>query len=104
MATFTQALRLARYNWPLYAIATLAVAGGIALACLAPDPLARTFGVTAAVVAGWFGGASFVAFHAMFDRSDFTRWEWLREEVEPPKRWVHVSAGLELTRAPLGEL
>ncbi|MBI3723434.1 methyltransferase domain-containing protein [bacterium] len=58
-----------------------------------------------AAVAGWFAASSFLAFHAMFDRSVFTRWEWVREELDPPPaRWVHVSAGLELTRIPLGEL
>lgn len=102
---FTQARRLARYNWPLYAGAGLTLVGGVVVAFAAQHPLLRALGGFAAAVAGWFAGASFLAFHAMFDRSDFTRWDWLRHELEtPPGRWVHVSAGLELTRAPMGEL
>lgn len=102
---FTNALRLARYNWPLYAGTTLAVAVGVATACLAPDPRLQALGGLAAGVAGWFGLASFLAFHAMFDRSGYGEWTWLRDELAPPPaRWLHVSAGIQLTHAPMRTL
>ncbi|MCE9584409.1 MAG: methyltransferase domain-containing protein [Planctomycetes bacterium] len=102
---FTQALRLARYNWPLYAAVVVTVSGGTAAACLVPRLEVRLAAAAAAVVAEWFGAASFLAFHAMFDCSEFGKWTWLREELAPPPaRWLHLSAGIELTHAPLAAL
>src|SRR5262249_49657819 len=101
----THARRLARYNAPLYVAATLAVATGVAVAALAGPLALRIAGALVASGAAWFGAASFLAFHAMFDRSGFLEWAWLRDELPaPPARWVHVSAGLELTNAPMAEL
>ncbi len=102
---FKHALRLARYNVPLYAGAALVLAGGSTIAVLADRLDVRILAALAAAGAAWFGSVSFLAFHAMFDRSGFLDWTWLRDELpSPPRRWVHVSAGLELTTAPMSTL
>ncbi len=102
---FTHALKLAGFNAPLYAVAALGMAGGSAVAALAPMNEVRIAGALLALGAGWFGAVSFLAFHAMFDRSGFLDWTWLQQELSPPpKRWLHVSAGLELTDAPMSTL
>ena len=103
---FTRALRIAGYNWPLYAAAGLAIVAGVAIASVSavPVPL-RWLGACGAALAGWYACASFLAFHWMFDRSELTRGEWLARELDPaPGRWVRINAGLEETSAPLHEV
>jgi SAM-dependent methyltransferase len=101
--TFTRALRIAGYNWPLYAAAAAGIVGGVVLASLAEVPLPlRWLGGAGAAVAGWFACASFWAFHAMFDRSELLGGEWLKQEVpQAPARWVQINVGLEETTLPL---
>lgn len=104
--TFARALRIAGYNWPLYAAAGVGIVIGVALACLPdlPSPV-RWLGGAGAVIAGWFAGASFWAFHAMFDRSELLGGQWLTEELpQAPGRWVQINAGLEETTLPLHHL
>jgi SAM-dependent methyltransferase len=104
--TFARALRIAGYNWPLYAAAAVGIVTGVVLACLSevPPPI-RWLGGAAAVVSGWFAFASFWAFHAMFDRSELLDGEWLKAEVpQTPSRWVQINAGLEETTLPLKEV
>lgn len=104
--TFARALRIAGYNWPLYAAAGVGIVIGVVLACL-PDvpPLVRWLGGAGAAVAGWFAGASFWAFHAMFDRSELLGGQWLKEELsQPPARWIQINAGLEETTLPLPDV
>ena len=87
-STFARALRIAGYNWPLYAAAGGGVVLGVLLACLPelPRPV-RWLGGAAAAIAGWFAGASFWAFHAMFDRSGLLGGRWLTEELpQAPRR------------------
>lgn len=101
--TFTRALRIAGYNWPLYAGAAVAVAAGVVVAGFPglPTPV-RWLGGLGAAVAGWFACGSFWAFHAMFDRSNLLRGEWLKEEIPSfPQRWVQINVGLEETSLPL---
>lgn len=104
--TFRHALSIAQYNWPLYAVASLAVLGGITVACWPIVPLpVRLAAAGGAAIAGWFAGASFLAFHWMFDRSELMRWHWLRRELGlAPSRWVQINAGLEETNAELDEV
>lgn len=104
--TFAGARRLARYNWPLYAFAGLMVFGGILVASLSMVPLSvRCLAAVGAAGAVWFASASFLAFHWMFDRSELTRWQWLiRVLGQPPARWVLITAGLEETTGPLGDI
>jgi SAM-dependent methyltransferase len=100
---FTRALRIAGYSWPLYAAAAVGVAVGVTLACL-PDlpPAVRWIGGAAAAVAAWYAVASFLAFHAMFDRSGLLDGRWLADELpQPPARWVQINVGLEETTLPL---
>ncbi len=104
--TFAWAVRIAGYNWPLYAAAGGGLALGIVLACLPgiPQPL-RWVGVSGAGIAAWYACASFWAFHSMFDRSDLLGGQWLAQEVpQVPGRWVQVNAGLEETTLPLADL
>jgi SAM-dependent methyltransferase len=104
--TFARAMRIAGYNWPLYAAAGVGIVGCVVLACL-PEvpPLIRWLGGAAAVVTGWFACASFLAFHAMFDRSELLEGQWLKAEVpRAPGQWVQINAGLEETTLPLKEV
>ncbi|HUE71782.1 MAG TPA: hypothetical protein VMP01_12925, partial [Pirellulaceae bacterium] len=101
--TFTRALRIAGYNWPLYVGAAIGIAAGVILASLSalPAPV-RWLGGVGALIAGWFAGASFWAFHAMFDRSELLGGQWLKEELpQLPARWVQINVGLEETSLPL---
>lgn len=102
-ATFTRALRIAGYNWPLYAGAAVGITAGVILACLPQvAPPFRWLGGIGAAAAGWLALASFSAFHWMFDRSELLHGEWLKEELpQSPGRWVQVNAGLEETTLPL---
>src|SRR3954466_3397811 len=104
--TFARALRIAGYNWPLYAAAGGGIVIGVALACL-PDvpPPVRWLGGSGAAIAGWFACASFWAFHSMFDRSELLGGQWLTEDLpQRPRRWVQINAGLEETTLPLGDV
>ena len=68
--SFKNALSLARYNWPLYLIAFSGAALGTFVALNAQAYLAfRCAGTLSALIATWYAVASFLAFHAMFDRS-----------------------------------
>lgn len=104
--TFTRALRIAGYNWPLYAAAGVGIVGGVVLACLSDVPLpVRWLGGFGAAIAGWFACASFWAFHSMFDRSELLGGQWLKEELaQAPARWVQINVGLEETTLPLAEV
>jgi SAM-dependent methyltransferase len=103
---FDRAVRIAGYNWPLYAAAGVGIVGGVVLACLSEVPLpVRWLGGAGAAIAGWFACASFYAFHSMFDRSELLGGEWLKEELpQAPARWVQINVGLEETTLPLGEV
>jgi SAM-dependent methyltransferase len=104
--TFTRAVRIAGYNWPLYAVAGFGIVAGVVVASWSalPVPL-RWLAAIGAALAGWFACASFLAFHWMFDRSELTRGEWIAREFDPaPARWVRINAGLEETSAPLHEV
>lgn len=104
--TFARALRIAGYNWPLYAAAGAGLIIGVTLALLPGlPPLVRWLGGGGAVVAGWYACASFGAFHWMFDRSELLGGEWLRDELpQAPGRWVQINVGLEETTLPLEEV
>jgi hypothetical protein len=104
--SFTRALRIAGYNWPLYAGAGVGILAGIVVAALPVLPLpVRLVGGAGAAIAAWFACASFWAFHAMFDRSELLSGEWLTEEIpHPPQRWVQVNAGLEETTLPVDQV
>jgi len=104
--TFDRALRIAGYNWPLYAAAAVGIVGGVVLACLPEVPLpVRWLGGAGAAIAAWFACASFYAFHSMFDRSELLSGEWLKEELaQAPARWVQINVGLEETTLPLAEV
>ena len=104
--TFARALRVAGYNWPLYAAAGVGIVIGVVVLCLpgVPPPV-RWLGGTGAAVAGWFACASFWAFHSMFDRSELLDGQWLTEELpQAPSRWVQINVGLEETTLPLHEV
>jgi SAM-dependent methyltransferase len=104
--TFARAVRIAGYNWPLYAAAAVGIVVGLFLASLPGlSPLVRWLGGAVAVVAGWFACASFCAFHAMFDRSELLGGKWLKEEFpQAPARWVQINVSLEETTLPLDEV
>jgi hypothetical protein len=101
--TFTHAMRIAGYSWPLYAAAGLGIVVAVSILLLPASPLfLRWIAAVAALTAGWFAIASFCAFHWMFDRSELLGGKWLREEFpQAPVRWVQINAGLEETTLPL---
>lgn len=104
--TFARALRIAGYNWPLYAAAGVGIVVGLMFLSLPGlPPLVRWLGGAGAAVAAWFAGASFWAFHSMFDRSGLLDGRWLSEELpQAPARWVQINVGLEETTLPLHEV
>src|SRR5437773_7009629 len=95
--TFTHALRIAGYSWPLYAAAGLGIVVAVVILFLPASPLfLRWIAALGVVIALWFTFASFYAFHWMFDRSELLLGEWLKEEIPSmPGRWVQINAGLE---------
>lgn len=104
--TFARAMRIAGYNWPLYAAAGAGIFVGVTILLLPGlPPLVRWLGGAGVLVAGWYAFASFGAFHWMFDRSELLGGEWLTEELpQAPARWVQINVGLEETTLPLGEV
>jgi hypothetical protein len=65
----------------------------------------RWVGGIAALGAAWFAVASFLAFHAMFDRSSLLSGTWLPNLLATtPKKWVQVSVCLEETTLPIATL
>lgn len=104
--TYARALRIAGYNWPLYAAAAVGILVGLVFAFLPGfSPIMRWLGGAGAVVAAWFACASFGAFHWMFDRSELLGGKWLKEVLpEAPGRWVQINVGLEETTLPLEEV
>ncbi|WP_417387143.1 class I SAM-dependent methyltransferase [Gimesia sp.] len=104
--SFDRAFSLARYNWPLYLTCFLGVALGFIIwkTQLVPPPI-RYLGLLAAVVATWYTIASFVAFHVMFDHSDFLSGEWLTRCVEQsPNTCVQLSVCVEETTLPISKV
>jgi SAM-dependent methyltransferase len=103
--SFAGGLRVARYSWPLYAAAAVGLGlGGLLVASARTPPWLRLPALAGMALAAWFAAASFLAFHWIFDRSELTRWDWLRGLGPPPARWVHLSAGLDETQAPLAKI
>lgn len=103
---FARALRIAGYNWPLYAAAGLGIVLGVTLAFFPGIPVfLRWAGAIGAGVAAWYAAASFLAFHWMFDRSQLLSGQWLKQDFpEPPARWVQINVGLEETTLPLEQV
>jgi len=100
--SFSRALSLARYNWPLYAVCIGTVVCGIALALISIPFFLRVVALFAAATAGWFAIASFLAFHVMFDRPELLSGLWLQRCVStPPKTCVQLSVCVEETTLPI---
>jgi hypothetical protein len=103
--TFDRALRIAGYNWPLYAGAAIAIVVGVTLLCAPGVPRSlRWVGGLGAAIAGWYAVASFSAFHWMFDRSQLLDGMWLRKLSSEPRRCIQINAGLEETTLPLSDI
>jgi SAM-dependent methyltransferase len=104
--TFTHAMRIAGYSWPLYAAAGLSVVVAVIILLLPASPLfLRWIAGLGSIIALWFAFASFWAFHWMFDRSELLGGQWLREEFpQAPRRWIQINAGLEETTLPLDQV
>ena len=96
---FARALRIAGYNWPLYAAAGLGIAVGVTLAFIPGVPIfVRWAGAIGAGIAAWYAAASFLAFHWMFDRSQLLSGQWLKQDfAEAPARVVERFDVVDLT-------
>jgi SAM-dependent methyltransferase len=91
VSSFAGVGQVARFNWPAY----VGAAGLVALALLAPRRLRRPLAV-AAVGATWFAAASLVATNIVYDRSEFSAWQWPRHYFRrPPRRIAVLHAGLD---------
>ena len=104
--SFHHALRVARFNRPLYLGALIGVIAGVIVIAIASTPTwLRVLAAIGVFVAIWLSCASFFAFHWMFDRSPLLSGSWLPPLLDsPPKRWLQLNAGLEETTLPIGSL
>ncbi len=88
-------LKILRFNWKRYALTLIGCAVALGIA----DHLSPWLG--AAVVAGAIFAVlwsifSLVVSHWVYDRSEIYRWNWIATWFcAPPKRWVHLHAGLD---------
>ena len=100
---FDRAFSLVRYNWPLYAVCVLgATIGALLWATHIIPTTVRYAGLLGALIAMWYAAASFVAFHVMFDRSNFLSGEWLSRCVaQAPQTCVQLSACVDETTLPI---
>jgi hypothetical protein len=65
----------------------------------------RIIGGLGALIFAWYALASFLAFHAMFDRSNLLSGTWHHGLIaQPPARWVQISVCLEETTLPMNEV
>lgn len=101
--SFTHALRLARFNWPLYLVC-IGIAGGGTSAAMTPalPSFLRFVAALGASVATWYAIASFAAFYWMFDRSPFLSGAWLARCVQDaPRTCIQLSVCAEQTVLPI---
>ena len=100
MSRFKGVGQVLHFNWPAYAGA----AGIVALALVAPRPLRRPL-AAAAITVGWFAAASLVVTNLVYDRSEFSEWEWPRSLLKrTPRRVAALHAGLDNVSTNLGRL
>ena len=102
--SFAQARRVAAFSWPLYVAAfCLAVLVGGMLPLIGNSVLRGAAALIGLVVL-WWAGASFWAFHVMFDKSNLLSGSWLCRLIAKPERWVQFTTGLEQTSLPIESL
>src|SRR2546423_11498866 len=100
---FDGVLQIVRYNWTLYIVAVLVSMLVVLLVDVVHPPAALAglliLGALAAVF--WFA-LSLAVSHYVYDRSDLSRWGWIRDSVAPtPRDVVSVQVGLDGTRLAL---
>lgn len=89
--------QIIEFNWPRYlAAACVVAAGGLLAARTASIPL-RAFLVVGLLLTAWWSLASLFVSWWVYDASGLTRWTWLSEFVDAPKRWLNVHAGFDET-------
>jgi len=98
--------RIVRFNWPFYAIATLAVVlvmlviGRVPLNAGARVVLFLAIGLSALWIVG-----SLVASWIVYDRSHLMRWDWIRQALGfQPDAWINIHAGLDESTPALRRL
>jgi SAM-dependent methyltransferase len=94
---FQGAIQIARFNWPFYFAATVALIGGAGVTALAPMPAwARIVILIGLGDAAFWLCASFLVSHYIYDRSGLYEAEWIRRAVSfIPKRWANFHAGFD---------
>ena len=102
--SFAQARRVASLSWPLYVTAAGALIVATAVSLLTTSQAIRWSCALVALGTVWLAGASFWAFHVMFDKSGLLSGAWLRNVAAAPARWVQITTGLEQTSVPLESL
>lgn len=102
---FQGMLSIARFNWPFYAVAIVALAAGTAGTLLFPPGWPRF--ASLAIVAGclWFLAGSLGVSHWVYDRSDLYRWNWLDRILRdpPPSRALVCHTGFDEVSEALRE-
>jgi len=101
---FQGMLTIARFNWPFYLAAAVAlVAAGLAFFLLS-----NAWRVTSAIAFGcalYFIFVSLGVSHLVYDRSDLYRWSWLERALQslPMRRAVFCHCGFDDTSSELRE-
>ena len=91
MRSFTGVGQVLRFNWPAYAGAAALVAA----AAVAPRRLRRLLAPMASAGA-WFALTSLITTHLVYDRSEYTKWEWPRSLLRrAPRKIAVLHAGLD---------
>jgi SAM-dependent methyltransferase len=68
---------IARFNWPVYLLAAMVLAGAVICVILIPVPWLKAAAVLAGAGALYFIVVSLGVSHWVYDRSDLYRWNWL---------------------------
>jgi SAM-dependent methyltransferase len=88
--------RIVRFNWPFYAIATLALVMATAGGRMSLNAGARVVLYLATGVAALWIVSSLVASWIVYDRSPLMRWDWIRQALHfQPDAWINIHAGLD---------
>lgn len=94
---------IARFNWPFYVAAVLALAGSILALFLWDPPVAKFAFSAAAAGSFYFLVISLGVSHWVYDRSDLYRWRWLEDALpgDRPKNSIFCHSGFDEASASL---
>lgn len=99
-------LQILKFNRRFYGLTAMAVIALVMFAALGRASYAlRNGAVAAAALAIYWGCASLLVSHWVYDLSPVYRWAWIAKIFEtPPRRWANIHAGLDESTAALKAL